>query len=69
MNQMLEVHCIELDLEIFNKPRLVLKRKDGSVVKIFNLKKGQEYEAMKKITDKWLEAIKQNQGGINGNRS
>ena len=59
MNPFLEVETIELDLEIFNKPKIVLRRQDGSVVKIFKVKKGKEQKALQDITSKWLKEIDQ----------
>jgi len=50
---------IELDLTIFNKPKIKFFKND-TLVEILIPKKGKEYELFKHVVKKWTKELKKN---------
>lgn len=49
------VHEIELDESIYGKVKITLRRKDGTIVKVFTPKWNQREEVFKQLVRKWWE--------------
>jgi hypothetical protein len=49
-----EVAQIELNIRQYGKAEIVLRRKDGTAIKVMPVKWPKRYEALSRVTDKWL---------------
>ena len=50
------VHEITLDESIYGKAKIILRRKDGTIVKIFTPKWSQREKLYRELVRKWWEA-------------
>lgn len=53
------VHEIELDQSIYGKAKIILRRKDGTVIKMFRPKWDKRWDLFNEIYEKWQKVKKE----------